>query len=148
MKVPCQHHYCDGCLNSLFRLAMNDEDSYPPRCCTQLIPLDDVRLFLNARLVTDFETKKEELDDAKPTYCCVPACSTYISQEHKRENVGTCPECAAETCLLCKEAAHDGDCTVNEADQQLLELATEEGWKRCPRCRRMVELNTGCNHMT
>jgi hypothetical protein len=30
----------------------------------------------------------------------------------------------------------------------VLALAEREGWKRCPGCRTMVELQYGCNHMT
>jgi hypothetical protein len=30
----------------------------------------------------------------------------------------------------------------------VLEAARENGWQRCNNCRRLVELDMGCNHMT
>lgn len=50
--------------------------------------------------------------------------------------------------LLCKQAGHTGDCAEDKAMEQTMELAKKEGWQKCPSCGRMVELNTGCNHMT
>lgn len=105
--APCQHYYCDGCMDNLFRLSLTDERIYPPRCCTtHYIPLDDVRLFLDKDLVIEFEAKKEELDDTKRTYCYVPTCSKYIGQSNKEGNTGTCPACAAQTCKYLNE--HSG----------------------------------------
>lgn len=49
---------------------------------------------------------------------------------------------------MCKGAAHQGDCPEDEASNQLLALAEQEGWKRCPGCHRMVELTHGCYHMS
>ncbi|PVH71728.1 hypothetical protein DL98DRAFT_387736, partial [Cadophora sp. DSE1049] len=32
--------------------------------------------------------------------------------------------------------------------QQVLQAADENGWQRCYSCRRLVELDIGCNHIT
>ena len=146
-QAPCSHYYCDDDLNDLFRRSMTDVTLYPPRCCQQNMPYEDLRMFLHQDLAHDFDTKKEELDDHKPTYCHRPTCSTYIGQENKDANVATCPECKVETCILCKEAVHEDDCAEDEAIRQTTELAQKEGWRRCPNCERMVELSIGCNHM-
>jgi len=146
--VPCQHHYCDDCLHDLFRSAMTDESLYPPRCCRRPIPYDDIRDFLRPELRAVFEAKREELDDNDRIYCRIPTCSTYISHSHREGNTGKCPTCNTGVCLACKNVAHDGDCPPDPATQQLLDLAQQEGWRRCPGCSRMIELNTGCYHMT
>ena len=129
---------------------MTDERIFPPRCCTQPIPFEDVRLFLDDSLVSKFEGKREELEDTKKTYCHVPKCSSYIGQANKEGNVGTCPSSSyvAQTCLLCKQGAHSGDCAKDEAMEQTKQLAKKQGWQKCPTCNRMVELNLGCNHIT
>ena len=145
--VPCGHYYCRGCLDELFGVAMKNEQAYPPRCCTQTVPLGDVRGFLDDKLAEEFADKKEELDDDKPTYCHVPKCSTYIGEDDKEENIATCPKCDEKTCILCKSAKHDGDCAKDEAVEETERLADSEGWKRCPQCQRIVELRSGCNHM-
>jgi hypothetical protein len=148
LDVPCGHHYCDGCLNGLFRVAMTDAQAYPPRCCRQTIPLEDVQRYLNKELATQFAAKKPELDDPKPTYCNVPTCSTYIGEAQKEANVACCPSCKAKTCLLCKQADHEGDCAGDEATEATKQLAKSQGWQRCPQCKGIVELMFGCNHMT
>ncbi|EME89461.1 uncharacterized protein MYCFIDRAFT_27742 [Pseudocercospora fijiensis CIRAD86] len=147
-KAHCEHDYCDGCLDQVFNQALIDERFYPPRCCQQDIPYEDVRDFLSERTAQNFAAKKPELDDPKRIYCHVQTCSAYIPQDARANDVGRCPTCPASTCLDCKGTAHDGDCPENEATKLVEELAARESWRRCPSCRRMVELRTGCNHMT
>ena len=147
-QVPCEHYYCDSCLNDLFRVAMTDEQAYPPRCCRTTVPFEDVQHFLDRKLATQFAAKKPELDDKKPTYCHVPTCSAYIGEAFKDLYVAVCPSCTTKTCLLCHQAEHEGDCAEDEAVEETLKLAESEGWQRCPGCERIVELHIGCNHMT
>lgn len=147
-QVPCGHYYCDGCLNDMFRVAMTDEQAYPPRCCRQTVVFEDVQHVLNRELANQFAAKKEELDDRRPTYCHVPTCSTYIGQDSKDGETAVCPQCGVGTCVLCKQYMHEGDCETDEAIQETVRLAESQGWKRCPQCERIVELRIGCNHMT
>jgi hypothetical protein len=148
LQLPCGHYYCDDDLNGLFHTAMTCEDAYPPRCCQTVVEFDDIKPFLSPKLADEYESKKEELADTKPVYCHIKTCSTYISANSKVEDTATCPACSTETCILCKQAKHGGDCMEDEGAKQTLELAKEEGWQKCPSCERMVELHTGCNHMT
>lgn len=103
--APCEHNYCDDCLKGLFSLSMKDETVYPPRCCRQPIPYDDVRLFLGAELARDFDAKREELDDQARLYCHVPTCSAYIRGADRNGALGTCFHCYATTCVTCKVSA-------------------------------------------
>lgn len=144
----CGHHYCGDCLSGLFSTAMRDERLYPPRCCSQHMPFDDARVFLDKDVETEFNHKKEELDDSRRTYCHVPTCSAYIPQSNKRETSGECPTCHLSTCILCRGAHHTGDCPEDEAENSTLEAARQKGWQRCYTCNRMVELTIGCNHIT
>ena len=147
-QAPCQHWYCDEDLAQLFRASMTDQALYPPRCCRQQMPFEDVQLFLDPKLRQEFGARKEELDEKQPTYCHVPACSTYLGQATKDGSEATCPACGTKTCVLCKQAGHAGDCPTDEAAKQTEDLAKAQGWQRCIDCRRLVELNLGCNHMT
>ncbi|KAK0642450.1 hypothetical protein DIS24_g9064 [Lasiodiplodia hormozganensis] len=149
----CRHHYCRNCLDELFRLSLTDETLFPPRCCRQPIPFDDVRDLLTGDTARDFERKRPELETTDRTYCHVPTCSTWIppAEITDGDKVGTCPGCAARTCAACKGEAHDWgeqECLGDEATQTLLRAAGENGWQRCYNCRRFVELNTGCYHIT
>ncbi|TKA21779.1 hypothetical protein B0A50_08700 [Salinomyces thailandicus] len=125
-QAPCGHWYCDGCLNDLFHAATTDESLYPPRCCRQRMPYDDLasHLFTRARLA--FEGKREELDDQSRVYCRDPTCSTYIARAHRADDVAVCPKCETEVCVNCKNEPHSGVCTEQEAIQVTLGLAAEE----------------------
>jgi len=53
-------------------------------------------------------------------------------------------------CRICRAAAHDDDedCPQDFGLDATLEAAEREGWRRCYRCRAMVELTVGCRHIT
>lgn len=147
-RAPCQHEYCRECLESLFRHAMLDEALFPPRCCRQDIPLDANRLFLSGDLVQQFKKKAIEFSTPNRLYCHQPNCSAFIPPSMFKDGMAQCPDCKATTCITCKKATHQGDCPADEALQAVLQMANEQGWQRCPKCSTMIELHTGCFHMT
>ncbi|KAI1745308.1 hypothetical protein F4680DRAFT_98806 [Xylaria scruposa] len=148
VRAPCQHDYCRGCLETLFQTAMLDESLFPPRCCRQVISVDVNRLFLSEDLVRQFENKYVEFSTTNRIYCHQPTCSTFIPPSTIKDGVALCPNCNIRTCITCKGATHEGDCPADEALQQVLEIARQERWQRCFQCSAMVELNTGCFHIT
>ncbi|KXS96476.1 hypothetical protein AC578_6324 [Pseudocercospora eumusae] len=147
-RVPCNHEYCRPCLENLFSLSMKDETLFPPRCDGQEIPLRSVRFFLPSQLAKDFDTKYTELSTKNRTYCHDRACETFIPAQSIDNDIATCPSCRKTTCTMCKMPSHSGDCPEDEALQQLLETTEQQQWQRCPTCKAVVELNTGCNHIT
>ncbi|KAK3900034.1 IBR finger domain-protein [Staphylotrichum tortipilum] len=147
-RCPCSHEYCRHCLATLFRTSMVDESLFPPRCCKKTIPLDQNRIFLPAALVGQFLAKKLELETPNRTYCHVPDCSAFIPPQFVQVDTATCVRCQRLTCTICKGAAHANECPQDEATQEVLRVAQENGWQRCYSCRRVVELGHGCNHMT
>lgn len=146
--APCDHEYCQGCLQDLFRACLTDESLYPPRCCRQPIILAAVRFFLNPELFHAYEQKKIEYDTPNRTYCFVPTCSTFIQSENIAGDCGKCSDCGTITCTICKAAEHNGDCPADPSTHAVLELAASEGWQMCLHCRRLIQLDTGCYHIT
>jgi len=146
-QTPCGHHYCKECLRTLFELSTTDETLFPPRCCRQEIPLECVKRYLSPPLLHTFALKSIEFKTSDRTYCYRPACSSFIAPVNITGERATCPVCGTHTCTICKSNAHDGDCPEDTATQQVLETAREQGWQRCYNCRRLVELDVGCNHM-
>lgn len=147
----CTHEYCRECLSSLFRASLTDETLFPPRCCGNPIPVDASRGFIGYQIIGQFEAKRIEFETPadKRTYCHVPTCSTFIPAAAAKNNVATCVRCDARTCAVCKKAAHaNSDCPDDSSTQALLDLARAEGWQKCCSCSRLVELNTGCNHIS
>lgn len=149
-RVPCKnrHEYCRDCLAQLFQLSMTDETLFPPRCCSEPIPLDQVRFFLPSQLAKDFEAKEPELSTKNRTYCHDQACSTFVPAHAIDNDIATCPKCRRTTCTMCKQPSHMGDCPQDTALQQFIDTANANQYQRCYQCNRFVELDHGCNHMT
>ncbi|KAF2212501.1 hypothetical protein CERZMDRAFT_6498, partial [Cercospora zeae-maydis SCOH1-5] len=61
-----------------------------------------------------------------------------------------CRTCGKFTCMSCKKALlRPGRACPPDADTEaILEVARQTGWQKCNGCGNMVELRTGCNHMT
>ncbi len=147
-QTPCGHFYCQECIQTLFELSTTDETLFPPRCCRLEIPFSSVKIYLTPALIQIFEKKSVEFQTSDRTYCSRQVCSTFIPPVDITGEQATCKQCGTQTCTICKNNAHDGDCPQDVATQQVLEIARENGWQRCYICRRLVELDVGCNHMT
>ncbi|KAI2625479.1 hypothetical protein GGS21DRAFT_530999 [Xylaria nigripes] len=147
-RAPCGHDYCRECLQLLFRNAISDESLFPPRCCRQAIPADENRVLLSSDLFQEFNKKAVEFSTPNRIYCHQPSCSAFIPPIMIRNGVARCSACLANTCTTCKGNSHRGDCPFDKDLQRVLQVARQEGWQRCRNCSTMVELNTGCFHIT
>ena len=145
--AECSDNYCKGCLTKLFQDAIIDESLFPPRCCRQRISISGVQYLLDPQLIARAERKAIEVDTVDRTYCSRPTCSTFILPEQITRMEATCIECSQMTCVSCKCEAHDGPCRSTQ-DAEVLALAQDSGWQRCPQCQTIVELSIGCNHIT
>lgn len=144
MRGPCSHEYCHDCIERLFSSAMLDETLFPPGCCKQVIPAEQHLQILGQDLVDLYHAKQIEFSTKDRTYCHIEICGAFI----KPVDVGYCSSCDSHTCVSCKKAAHAGDCPQDDELRRVLEMARQEGWRRCTKCNTMVELLHGCNHMT
>lgn len=151
-RAPCgKHDYCLDCLADLVTRSLTDDSLFPPRCCAQPIPIRDddwTRSLLGPALVEAFLARQLEMSTSDRTYCHEPGCSAFIEPASITDDVGVCPLCQELTCAVCKGAAHDGDCPEDVGVQEVLFLAQENNWQRCSSCRRVVELRSGCHHIS
>jgi hypothetical protein len=150
-RTPCGHEYCRFCLRTLFEQANKDETLFPPRCCRQSITVEHVKYFLPGALVKLHLEKKIELETPNPLYCHNPRCSAFIPplQIPSNSEVALCTKCLSETCRVCKGASHDAEaCPGGQSIQLRQDLTSQFGWQECSSCHRLVELNTGCFHIT
>ncbi|OJJ45340.1 hypothetical protein ASPZODRAFT_133986 [Penicilliopsis zonata CBS 506.65] len=113
----------------------------------QEISISIVKNVLKPELTKRVEEKAAEKADLDRTYCADSSCSKYILPQFIAEKVATCPVCKHKTCSLCKETTHEGACKENKYDM-LLQLAKKQGWQRCKQCRTLIELKSGCSHIT
>ncbi|EWY79541.1 hypothetical protein FOYG_17289 [Fusarium oxysporum NRRL 32931] len=146
-RSPCSHEYCRACLVGLVRSSFQDESLFPPKCCRQTIPVEQGRWF-SPQLVGQFRAKNLEFGTPNRTYCSEPSCSTFIPPVFIDGDTATCPRCVRRTCIHCNGPHHIGVCPSDTASQQVLQLADQNGWQQCYSCYRVVELETGCYHMT
>jgi hypothetical protein len=147
-RCPCSHEYCRECLTELFKASITDESLFPPRCCKQPIALHLNQIFLPSRVVQDFRAKEVEYSVGNRTYCHRATCSAFIPPDAVQDDVATCPVCSNSTCTICKGPTHESDCPADTLTLELLQIADDNGWQRCRACHRLVELETGCNHMS
>ena len=147
ITAPCGDHYCKVCIGQLYDLAMKDESLFPPRCCRQPIPLGIATRMLTSDQVQKFLEKSVEFSTPNRTYCHDTSCLAFIRPDNISGEKAMCT-CGALTCVVCKAAAHEGDCPEDPAYASLMAFATAEGYQTCRQCKRLVELSIGCNHMT
>lgn len=148
VRCPCGHEYCRACIAELFDASLSDESLFPPRCCGDSIPLGLNQIFLPSTLVRKYHAKELEYGTTNRTYCHEPTCSTFIPPSSIQGNVALCSRCGSQTCTMCKGQSHQEDCPEDITTQELLLYAKDMGWQRCLKCRTLVELNTGCNHIS
>jgi hypothetical protein len=154
VDAPCRHSYCRPCFSQLVKTAMLSEDTFPPKCCLQDIPRRAMQSHLSPDELNQFD--KKALEYAVPVgnryYCGSPECAEWIdTRKAWRWNGGLeCPHCEFKMCISCRGAQHgrNQDCPQDFGLRRALEQAERAGWRRCYSCRTMVELNTGCRHIT
>lgn len=145
IKTKCSHFYCKACLVRLFKNALRDESLFPPQCCKK--PIAASEKILGSALVQKHKEKAIELKDPDRTYCSDSKCAQYLPRKPTRNRVCKCASCGVRTCRKCKERDHQGTC-VYKLDALLEELADSKQWQRCSNCSRLIELSTGCYHIT
>lgn len=149
IPAQCRHEYCRDCIVELFISSFTDESLFPPRCCRVPISLETASIFLTKNLKEQYAEKKIEFGTSNRTYCTRSDCSAFVRPEHIAGQVANCIKCRTQTCTICKALAHAGrDCPDDPNTEAVRALARREGWQTCYSCRRLVELNTGCYHMT
>jgi hypothetical protein len=151
VKAKCGDRYCVDCIKGLFMRSTKDESLYPPRCCKQPIPLDLVARHMDPEELATFELAIVEYATLNKTYCSNHNCGTFIVPDsiNPGTNRAVCPKCNTETCALCNKTFHGAsDCPDDPSLRQTRELAREMGWQTCYACARVVQLRSGCNHIT
>lgn len=154
--LPCGHTYCNECLKIMIDQATLDETKMPPRCCTLPIPstlltelLDAETQVLFLKAVVQFSTPWESR-----VFCPNATCGEFIPPRNKVDPkhpfVVVCPKCSTKACSMCKREAHQRgqDCPDDWDLDAVLKIGEKSGWRRCYRCRTLVELSQGCTHMT
>jgi hypothetical protein len=128
----------------------------PPRCCTQPIPGLLIKSLLNREEQTLFLKAVQQYSTPweNRVFCSNPNCGEFIPPrlkvDPKHPFQVTCRSCQTKVCIMCKRDAHPlgHDCPSDTELEAVLKIGEASGWKRCYKCRNLVELTQGCSHMT
>lgn len=147
-RVPCGHFYCTSCIALLVQHATNDQSLFPPACCDQDIDVESIKSVVPEDIINALEAKREEFTTANKLYCSNTQCTIFVSSGAISGEIATCAACNHQTCILCRNAIHEGPCPEDLDMKTTLEVADAAGWRRCDGCQEMIERDYGCNHMT
>jgi len=146
---------CHPCLKEAFKHSIKDPQTMPPKCCdANHIPLQLVEGLFDDVFKKRWNQKYAEFMTRNRLYCPSTRCEEWVRPEDIRRDrdgrsYGKCPRCKTKICCACNgKWHHSSECPRDEETNQFLEQARREGWQRCHRCKAMVELKEGCNHMT
>lgn len=69
---------------------------------------------------------------------------------HANSSIVACPACRTDICFLCRSVSHSGrgcneEASTQAADLALYQMAQTFHWRRCPRCRMLVERIEGAS---
>lgn len=151
VRLLCDHRYCIDCTKALFVRATHDETLFPPRCCKKPLDAGLVKKYMTPEELAAYDSASEEFVTVNRVYCSNRQCGKFLPPALMNAATGaaTCRACDTHTCCICKSEYHEGsDCPDDPALRETRELALANGWQTCPGCNGLVQLRTGCNHMT
>ncbi|KAK3137097.1 hypothetical protein QOZ80_5BG0447880 [Eleusine coracana subsp. coracana] len=173
IKAGCSHTFCYSCLTAYVEERLLTS-KLPIRCpqlrCKYLISASECKSFLPVSSYDSLERAFAEAGNSgmERFYCPFPNClvSLDLSQHFSRASSSSqsdlscveCPECHRDICVNCGVPWHIMmDCDEYQSlpveerdagDLSLHRLAQNNSWRRCQRCRQMIEHTQGCFHMT
>ncbi|EPS96486.1 hypothetical protein FOMPIDRAFT_33757, partial [Fomitopsis schrenkii] len=152
----CGHYYHVECLLHLVEASTHDQSLFPPRCCDHPIREKVFERYMSPALASTYREKTAEFSTVRRVYCSNLACSRFLGpRTGSNEAINYyCAVCATRTCSGCRlgvstsPAGQPHVCRPDCSQREVLDLARKRGWTRCPACEQMIELHSGCYHMT
>ncbi|XP_007204931.2 probable E3 ubiquitin-protein ligase rbrA [Prunus persica] len=166
----CHHKYCLACMKH--HVEVNLQSGIVAQCphkdCKCEVNIITCKKLLSPELADIMieRIKESSIPVTEKVYCAFPMCSALMSKKEVLEHTKTsfvseggrkCMKCQRYFCVNCKVPWHcDMSCydyqrseTNSLAEEQLLKsLAIKKLWRQCSKCKHMVELDSGCYHIT
>ncbi|KAJ4761854.1 RING/U-box superfamily protein [Rhynchospora pubera] len=161
--APCGHPFCFSCWRGYISTAINDGPGClmlrcPDPTCKAAVGLDMVNSLASGE---DREKYARYLrrsyieDNRKTKWCPAPGCEYAVEFVMGSGSYDVCCKCSYSFCWNCTEEAHRPvDCgTVakwilkNSAESENMNWILANS-KPCPKCKRPIEKNQGCMHIT
>lgn len=161
--AACGHPFCNTCWRAYISTSINDG----PGCLTLRCPIPScgaaVGIDMVNMLTSDEDKKKYRRyllrsyieDNKKTKWCPAPGCDCAIEYDLGSGSYDVTCYCSYSFCWNCTEEAHRPvDCeTVSKWIMKNSAESENMNWilansKPCPKCKRPIEKNQGCMHMT
>lgn len=149
LKFGCGHRMCNNCLIYRFESTIAEAGRHAIFCCSFLMPvrIDKIRKHVPPSLVNKYVSLRLEATTKDAVYCSKRTCSTFVKPSSIHNGVAFCQVCNTQTCAICRLEFHWGPCMVDR-DDEANAIAQEHQYKRCPDCRMLCELMSGCRNVT
>ncbi|XP_023639579.1 ATP-dependent RNA helicase DEAH12, chloroplastic [Capsella rubella] len=168
----CSHRHCFSCVKQYVEVKLLNGKF--PTClaygCMFELTLESCIKVLTPNLIELWKqrTKEDSIPATERIYCPYPNCSVLMSltelsrsaddETSYQSSVRECVKCRGLFCIDCKVPSHSNlscdDYKKLHGDQNLVDvlklnsLASYNMWRQCVKCRHLIELSHGCNHMT
>ncbi|XP_023755352.1 E3 ubiquitin-protein ligase RSL1 [Lactuca sativa] len=165
----CNHRYCFSCMKQHVEVKLLH--GIVPKCphegCELELKVESCEIFMTPKLI---EMMKHRLKEAsipvtEKIYCPYPKCSALMSKTElsklprfiHENGARTCCKCHGDFCVNCRVPWHRNmNCAEYKRrnptplvdESKLKSLAARNLWRQCIKCKHMIELATGCYHMT
>ncbi|EFY93149.1 IBR domain-containing protein [Metarhizium acridum CQMa 102] len=129
--------------------AINHETRMPPSCCAQPVPADALKQSLDLDVQESFLKAVHQYSTPSESriFCCSTLCGEFIPPlkrlDPKLPSAVTCLKCQTKVCSTCKQPAHSigTHCPEDWELLDALKIGGRSSWRRCYRCRKLVELS-------
>eukprot|EP01018_Ginkgo_biloba_P015843 Gb_28418 [translate_table: standard] len=174
--ITCLHRYCVSCMaqHVEVKLRHGNVPACPHEGCNTKLTVDSCKKFLSPKWIDVMTKRLEEalIPESDKVYCPYSNCSALMSKvgidrtgracssSHPHLTAVGCTACQSCNRLFCIECRVPWHTTMscreyqNRApqlygeDAKLHLLAKNNRWRRCIKCKHMIELAEGCYHMT
>ena len=154
VELPCSHKYCLACFEHLVESNLNDT-AFPPKCCAQAVPSTLVaeRASRAVRKAYKITEHNMSVPLERRWYCPYPSCERVVDKDfqkiwsHNYQRYA-CPKCFRSVCQRCNQPAHRKHSCPDYDNEAVMEEVNRRGWRPCKKCGRIIELTSGCRHMT
>lgn len=159
----CGHHFCNGCWTGYIHTSVNDG----PGCLSLRCPVPSCGAAVDENMVLSLVSDEDRAkytryllrsyveDNRKTKWCPAPGCEYGVDFVIGSGCYDITCKCSYNFCYNCSEEAHRPvDCETVE--KWILKNSAESenmNWilansKPCPKCKRPIEKNQGCMHIT
>ncbi|KAF9477428.1 hypothetical protein BDN70DRAFT_837862 [Pholiota conissans] len=110
-QAPCDHNYCPACIVKLVEKSVQDESTFPARCCNTTMTINSLQPHLSPTLCATLRYKQAEFSTAAKNrvYCFQSTCTAFLGSSEGNTDIPIiCPKCCLCTCPKCKLAEHPG----------------------------------------